>query len=188
MATFRTSRPGSAVDPSRPHVVLVGLPGAGKSTIGRLAAERMGRAFLDFDDEIERRQGMPIAQIFAERGEPAFRRMERDLTQELLLLGGMIVAPGGGWITEPANVAALQGRARLVWIKVRPEVAIARLKGDARVRPLLMRPDPLGELKKLLEQREALYAQAQHLINTEMVSLDQAVDRVVALATMEEVV
>lgn len=183
MATFRTSQAVSAVDPSLPHVVLVGIPGAGKSTIGRLAAERTGRAFLDFDLEIERRQSMSIAQLFAERGEPAFRRLEHELTQELAELGGMIVAPGGGWIVDPSNVAMLAGRARLVWLKVRPETAVARLKGDATPRPLLMRPDPLGELRKLLAQREALYAQADHLINTEMVSLEQAVDRLAALAS-----
>ena len=186
MATFRTSQPVSALDPSLPHVVLVGLPGAGKSTIGRRAAERARWPFLDFDLEIERRQGVSIAQIFAERGEPAFRRLEHELTEELKELGGMIVAPGGGWIADPANVAALAGRARLVWLKVRPETAIARLKSAPVQRPLLMRPDPLGELKKLLEQREALYAQAEHLINTEMVSLDQAVERLAALATAKE--
>lgn len=183
MATFRTSQPVSAADPSRPHVVLVGLPGAGKSTIGRLASERASRAFLDFDLEIERRESMTIAQIFAERGEPAFRRMERDLTQELVDLGGMIVAPGGGWIADPENVNLLDGRSILVWLKVRPETALARLRGEANVRPLLNRPDPLAELKKLAEQREALYARAEHLINTEMVSLEQAAERVAALAT-----
>ncbi|HYV99138.1 MAG TPA: shikimate kinase [Gemmatimonadaceae bacterium] len=183
MATFRTSQPGFAVDPALPHLVLVGLPGAGKSTIGRLAADRAKRAFLDFDTEIERRQGMPISQIFAERGEPAFRRMEGELTQELLVTGGMIVAPGGGWITDPANVALLGEHARLVWLKVKPEIALARIKKEGRARPLLMRPDPLAEIKKLLEQREALYARAQYLINTEMVSVEKAAERVAELAT-----
>jgi shikimate kinase len=182
MATFRTSQPASAADPSRPHVVLVGLPGSGKSTLGRLAAEKLGRAFLDFDLEIMRREGMSIAQIFAERGEPAFRRMERELTKELPLLGGMFVAPGGGWIVDPENVATLRG-ARFVWLKVRPEVAIARLRNDPVVRPLLTRPDPVEELRRLLEERESLYAQAQYLINTEMVTVEQAVDRLVSLAT-----
>lgn len=183
MATFRTSRPASALDASVPHIVLVGLPGAGKTTIGRLAAERANRTFLDLDTEIERREGMSVAQVFAERGEAAFRRMEHALTGELTELGGMIVSPGGGWIANPQNVALLAGRAELVWLKVRPDVALARLKGDPHVRPLLVRPDPLRELQRLLEQREALYAQAQHLINTELVTLEQAVARVVALAT-----
>ncbi len=154
--------------------------------MGQLAAKRLGRQFLDFDVEIERREGMSVAQIFAERGEPAFRRMEHGLTQELALLGGIIVAPGGGWITNPDNVALLEGRSRMVWLKVRPETAIARLQTDPRSRPLLVRPDPLGELRKLLAQREALYAQAPSLINTEMVTLEQGVERLVALATAAE--
>ena len=182
---FRTSRPVYAADPSRPHIVLVGIPGAGKSTIGRRAAQRVDRAFLDFDREIERRESQTVAGIFAQLGEPAFRKMERDLTLELVEVGGMIVAPGGGWILDPENVAALRGRAVLVWLKVRPETALARLKSEVGARPLLMRPDPLAELTKLLQQREALYAQAQHLINTEMVTIDQAVDRVAALATAD---
>jgi shikimate kinase len=166
--------------------VLVGLPGAGKSVVGERAAELTGRPFLDFDREIERREAQTVAEIFAMRGEPAFRALEHQLTQELAELGGMIVAPGGGWIQDPANVALLKGRARLVWLKVKPEVAIKRLAGDPHVRPLLRHPDPLGELRKLLAQREALYAQADYLINTEMVSLDQVVDRVAALATAKE--
>lgn len=186
-AMFRTSRPVSAADPSLPHVVLVGIPGSGKSTIGKLAAERLGRAFLDFDREIERRESQSVAEIFAQRGEPEFRRLERELTKELTEFGGMIVAPGGGWIVDPANLMALEGHALVVWLKVRPETALARLRDQVSARPLLMRPDPLGELKKLLEQREALYARAQHLINTEMVTLEQAVDRVAALATATDV-
>jgi shikimate kinase len=183
MATFRTSQPVSAADPSRPHVVLVGIPGAGKSTIGRLAADRTGRAFLDFDLEIERRESCTVAEIFAERGEPAFRALERQLTVEVAEMGGMILAPGGGWIIDQDGVALLKGRAMFVWLKVRPEIAIARLRSDVAARPLLNRPDPVGQLRLLLQQREALYAQAQHLINTEIVTLEQAVDRVVALAT-----
>jgi shikimate kinase len=185
MATFRTSRPGSVADPSLPIVVLVGLPGAGKSTIGRRTAEKINRGFLDLDEEIVRREGMSIAQIFAERGEPAFRRMERELTRELPHLGGMIVAPGGGWILDPANVETLKN-ARFVWLKVKPEVALTRLKGQPTSRPLLVRPDPLAELKKLLEEREPLYARAQHVINTEMVTLDQAVETLAALATAKD--
>jgi shikimate kinase len=164
-------------------VVLVGIPGAGKSTVGRLAADRLGRPFLDFDLEIERRESQTIAEIFAERGEPAFRRLERELTAEVAEMGGMILAPGGGWILDEEGVAMLRARSMMVWLKVRPEMAIKRLRGDVTARPLLNRPDPPGELQKLLAQREALYARADHLINTEIVTLDQAVDRLVALAT-----
>jgi shikimate kinase len=72
--TFRTSQPGSVADPSKPHLILVGLPGSGKTTVGQAVAERTGRTFLDFDLEIERREMLSIGQIFAERGEPYFRK------------------------------------------------------------------------------------------------------------------
>ena len=71
MVTFRTSQPGSAADPSRPHLILVGLPGCGKSTVAAMLAHRLGRTFLDFDAEISRREGLTVAEIFAKHGEPA---------------------------------------------------------------------------------------------------------------------
>ena len=79
--TSRTSPNGSASEPSSPHLILVGLPGSGKSTVGRRVARRLGRPFLDFDSEIERREGRSIAQIFAEAGEPGFRELELALTR-----------------------------------------------------------------------------------------------------------
>ena len=105
MATFRTSQPGSAADPAVPHLILVGLPGAGKSTVGSVLARELGRSFLDFDAEIARREGMSIAEIFATKGEPTFRQLEHGLTEELKDLGGMVLAPGGGWVARPDTVA-----------------------------------------------------------------------------------
>jgi shikimate kinase len=180
MPTFRTSRPVSA-DVGTPHVVLVGLPGAGKSTIGRAVAEATGRAFLDFDAEIERREGRSVAELFAERGEPAFRAKERALTEELATVGGMILSPGGGWVADPANIALLRPPAVLVWLKVKPETALTRMGPDHGARPLLRRPDPLGELRRLLAAREAQYASADHVVNTELVTRQQAIDRVIQI-------
>ena len=107
-ATFRTSQIVSALDPSKPHIILVGLPGAGKSTVGTILAQKLGRTYLDFDIEIERREGMPIAQIFGELGEGGFRELELKLTEELKDLGNMVLAPGGGWITQPQVVALIR--------------------------------------------------------------------------------
>src|SRR5262245_7005502 len=101
MATFRTSKPAPVADPKVPHVILVGLPGSGKSTVGAAVADKLSRGFLDIDVEIERREGRSVSQIFAERGEPYFRQMELAITEELAMMGNMIVAPGGGWVTSP---------------------------------------------------------------------------------------
>jgi shikimate kinase len=183
-ATFRTSQPASVADPRRPHIILVGLPGAGKSTVGTGLAESLKRTFLDFDREIERREGRSITEMFAEKGEHYFRGLEKALTEELALLGNMVLAPGGGWITIPEVVALVRPPARLIYLKVRPETAIKRLGPERATRPLLSRPDPLGELRRLLEQRKPLYEQADATIDTELLKPQQVIQKVAELASM----
>jgi shikimate kinase len=178
--TFRTSKSIGAVDPGKPHHILVGLPGAGKSTVGAIVAEKLGRTFLDFDVEIERREGMPLPQIFGERGEAGFRQLERKITEELKDFGNMILAPGGGWITDQEGVALLRPPGKLIYLRVKPETALKRLAGAVGGRPLLNRPDPLGELTKLFEARRMAYQAADIEIGTEMVTPQQVADQVVA--------
>jgi shikimate kinase len=158
----------------------VGLPGSGKSTVGALLAEKLGRTFLDFDVEIERREGMPIAQIFGERGEAAFRQLERKLTEELKDFGNMIVAPGGGWISDTDVVALIRPPAKLIYLRVRPETALKRLGGAVGGRPLLSRPDPLAELNKLFEVRRAAYQAADIEVGAELLTPEQVTEQIVA--------
>jgi shikimate kinase len=179
-ATFRTSQTIGSLDPAKPHLVLVGLPGAGKSTVGSMVASRLGKTFLDFDLEIERRQGMPISQIFGELGEGGFRELERKLTEELQPLGNMVLAPGGGWITDPAVVALIRPPAKLVYLRVRPEAALKRLASEAGARPLLNRPDPMAELTKLFEDRKLAYQSADLEIGTEQLTPEQVTDQIIA--------
>lgn len=181
-ATFRTSNPVSAADPTRPHLILVGLPGCGKSTVGKAVAERLGRSFLDFDVEIERRQGKTVAEIFGEKGEGHFRELERALTEELQLMGNMILAPGGGWVTNPDVVRLLRPPSRLVYLRVRPETALKRLGAERTTRPLLMRPDPLGEIRRLLQARQKAYEAADHVIEAELLGVEDVIKRVSSLA------
>jgi len=182
MPTFRTSRPGSAADPSKPHIILIGLPGSGKSTVGAAVASRLGRTFLDLDTEIERREGRSISTIFGEKGEPYFRRLERELTEELALTGNMIVASGGGWAADSAVVALVSPPSTLIYLKVRPSSAIARIGDQVATRPLLSRPDPVGEVARLLEARKAAYMGAHHVIDTDLIALQQVIHQVVELA------
>jgi shikimate kinase len=182
LATFLTLPPDSVTDPTSPHIVLIGLPGAGKTTVAQGLAAKLRRAFLDFDKEIERREGSDISTIFAEKGEPYFREKERALTHELADLGGMILSPGGGWIENADSVALLRFRARLVYLKVRPETALKRLGPERSTRPLLMRPDPLGELRSLLATREAQYERAHVIIDTDLMEPQQVIDKVAELA------
>ena len=182
-ATFRTSNPVSAADPHHPHLVLIGLPGCGKSTVGRAVAERLGRSFLDFDLEIERREGKTIVEIFGEKGEGHFRELERLLTEELRLMGNMVLAPGGGWVTNADVVRLLRPPSRLIYLRVRPETALKRLGADRSSRPLLMRPDPLGEITRLLAVRKAAYESADHVIEAELLGIEEVIKRVSALAS-----
>src|SRR5215475_9156517 len=177
--TFRTLQPGSAADPSKPHLILVGLPGCGKTTVGQGVAEKTGRAFLDIDLEIEQREGRSISQIFAECGELYFRKKEREVTEELRLVGDMIVAPGGGWVADPEVVALVRPPSRLVYLKVNPETALERLGPMRAMRPLLVRPDPLGELNRLLAARKRAYESADEVIDTELYNLQRVIEKVI---------
>ncbi len=179
--TFHTSRPGLEADPRIPHVILVGLPGSGKTTVGRAVAERLHRPFIDLDEEIERREGESIGQIFGERGEPYFRQLERKLTEELRGCGGMIVSPGGGWVANPGLVSLLRPPGRLVYLKVRPETALKRLGTNRSLRPLLSRPDPLAELKRLDVARRAGYESADWVVDTELYGLQRVIEEISGL-------
>ncbi|HEY2026075.1 MAG TPA: shikimate kinase [Gemmatimonadaceae bacterium] len=181
MATFHTLQPGSAADSSLPHLVLVGLPGSGKSTVGAALAERLGRGFLDFDVEITRREGMTVPEIFAQRGEAHFRSLERALTEECGMLGSLVLAPGGGWVTQPENLSLLRPPARLIYLKATPETAAVRLGGAAAGRPLLNRPDPRGELARLLAARASLYESADVVVNVDHLDVQRVVDKVARL-------
>jgi shikimate kinase len=163
-------------------MILVGLPGSGKTTIGQAVAERLGRTFLDLDQEIERREGQSISQIFGEKGEPYFRDKEHELTAELKLVGNMVIAPGGGWVGNPANIALVRPPSQLIYLRVRPETALKRLGPLRAMRPLLTRPDPWGELNRLLTARKAAYESADHVIDTELLGLQRVIENIAELA------
>jgi shikimate kinase len=181
--TFRTSLPGSAADPSKPHLILVGLPGSGKTTVGQAVAQATGRTFLDIDLEIERREMKSVGQIFGEQGEAYFRKREREITEELTLVGNMIVSPGGGWMTDPEVVSLVHPPSKLVYLRVEPETALKRLGPLRMMRPLLSRPNPLSELKRLLELRQAAYESADHVVSTELFDLQRVIKKVAELAS-----
>src|SRR5439155_9445925 len=114
-------RGGQGVRTMKRHVVLIGLPGCGKTTVGRLAAETLHAAFVDIDAILARREGRPIALIFAERGQPAFREMERKEMEVALGDQAAIVAPGGGWAAQPGAIEGAKARALVVYLRTRPE-------------------------------------------------------------------
>jgi shikimate kinase len=149
------------------RVVLVGFMAAGKTTVGRLLADRLGWRFVDFDEEIEGSAGRSIGRIFAEDGEAGFRAMEADLTERLAGQHGVVLAPGGGWITQRPLVERLRPGSCLIWLKVSAEEAVRRAEADPVVRPLLSTEDPLASARRLLAMREPDYAQADWVVDVE---------------------
>ena len=169
--------------PSPPSLVLVGLPGVGKTTVGTAVAARLGWPFLDFDAEIERREGRSVARLFAECGEPYFRARERALTEEVAGRAGMVLAPGGGWVAQPGLMALLRPPARIIYLAATP-AAVARRLGPGRVaRPLLRDGDVVATLARLLAEREPHYRAADLVVDTEIIDEQGVIDAVWTLAT-----
>ena len=139
------------------RVVLLGYMTSGKSTVGRALARRLEWDFVDFDVEIERREGRAVREIIASGGEDSFREMEAALTEELAERRGVVLAPGGGWILNPEQLDRL-GRATLsVWLRVSADETVRRLRDDSIDRPFRDHPDPRAKVAKMLAEREPLY-------------------------------
>lgn len=183
-AMFRTSRGGSQAESSRQHLVLVGLPGAGKTVVGDAVARRLDVPFLDFDREIEIREGRSVSAIFAERGEDVFRALERALTAELAKMGGMVLAPGGGWISDREGVELLRPHSTIIYLRARPETVLRRMGAASSRRPLLAGPEPLASLQALLDLRRRAYESADRVLDTDSLTLQQVIARVTEMAPL----
>lgn len=168
-------------------VALVGLPGGGKSTVGRQLARRLGARFLDADAVLEERIGMPIRSYFEQHGEQPFRDLEEQVIDELTSpgLGPLILATGGGAVLREGNRKRLHERTTVIYLRSTPEELFKRLRHDTQ-RPLLQVADPLAKLRELHAQRHPLYEEVAHyrvdtgrpsvatLVNMILMQLDMA--------------
>lgn len=161
------------------NIVLTGFMGTGKSTVGRLVAERLGRRFVDTDALIESRHG-PIPRLFAEHGEDHFRRLEREVAAELAATSGLVVATGGRTMLDPANQASLGASGTVVCLAASVEQLVLRLQDEAEDRPLLQGDDPAGRITGLLAEREAGYARFPQVV-TDGRTPDEVARAVIAL-------
>lgn len=148
------------------RVVLVGFMAAGKSTVGRKLARRLGWPFCDSDSECERRAGTTVAEIFRTDGEAHFRELEQRVMGDLLQGGPRVIATGGGWAGRPGWTDGVPPGTFTVWLDVGVEQVLARTRTTRRKRPLLSGADPEGTVRRLLEERRPHYARADACYDT----------------------
>jgi shikimate kinase len=165
--------------------VLIGFMGAGKSSVGKRLANRLGAGFVDLDERIEGAAGMAVGEIFASRGEAAFREMERRAVREAVSVPGRVVSAGGGAFVDTENRRLLKGYAPVFLLEVSPETVLARLSGDA-ARPLLAGPDREHRIRELLRERAPSYAEADHAVRTDGRTVEQVADEIMALLERRE--
>lgn len=151
----------------RGNLFLVGLPGAGKSTLGRQLARRLRKPFVDADNELEKRLGVSIPTIFEIEGEAGFRDREEGVLADLTVLSNIVLSTGGGAVLRPGNRQRLRDNGTVIYLHAEPVTLWARIR-HSRNRPLLQTSDPLARLADLYRQRDALYREtAAYVVESE---------------------
>jgi shikimate kinase len=167
----------------RRSIVLVGMMGVGKSSIGRRLGARLGVPFVDADAEIETAAGTTIADIFARHGEAAFRSGEARVIARLLESGPQVLATGGGAVMNADTRAAIKAKGISIWLNADVDVLMRRISKRKNDRPMLQTADPVATLRQLLAEREPLYAQADLIVQSREAPHDAIVTEIVAALT-----
>jgi len=165
----------------KPSLSLTGFMFSGKSSVGRSLARKLGLEFVDLDNRIITHAGKKIERIFREDGETAFRAIERQVVCEVLPVPGQIVAAGGGAVIDPENRDFIRRHSCVVWLKIKPETVLARLRASrGRVRPLLKVEDPEAEIRRLLDARSQYYEQCDLAVETDGLGVRAVARRIIA--------
>ncbi len=164
----------------KPNLILVGFMGTGKTSVGRMLAEKLCMTFVDMDDIIVERAGKPISRIFAEDGETHFRKIERDLARELSGRNNMVIATGGGIVLNGDNIRDFGRTGLVICLCAKPETILERVEGDTS-RPLLSGDDKMGRIMKILESRRHLYEAIPNRVDTTALSIGEVVESALKL-------
>jgi XRE family transcriptional regulator, aerobic/anaerobic benzoate catabolism transcriptional regulator len=161
-------------------IALIGLRGAGKSTLGKLLAKTIGWTFVELNKEIERQNGLSVAEIIALYGQEGFRRMEQTALGQLLARKEpMVLATGGGIVSEPLTFDLILKSFYTIWLKAEPEEHMARVRKQGDLRPMADDRSAMAELRNILLSREPLYARASAVVDTAGLSVDAAAARLI---------
>ncbi|MEZ4666620.1 MAG: shikimate kinase [Anaerolineae bacterium] len=158
------------------NLVITGFMGTGKSTVGRIVAEKLSRPFIDTDEEIVRRLGMSIPELFQRQGEQGFRHVEKRMCRFLAAQGGYVISTGGGMLVDESNRDVMIASGMVICLTASPEAIISRLSTDTIERPLLK-----GDWRGLLEKRRAAYDAIPIQIDTTEKSPEQVAEEIVQL-------
>lgn len=161
------------------NLVLIGMMGSGKTTVGRLLARRLHWSFFDTDSIIEDVSRMTIATIFETLGEDTFRKLEKEVIRHMAEYGHAVIATGGGAPCQEENWKAFEKRSLVVWLKARPESLLERLRRTPPgVRPMLNNDLSLEKISELSSKREPFYRKAQYILETDGLTADRAADKI----------
>jgi XRE family transcriptional regulator, aerobic/anaerobic benzoate catabolism transcriptional regulator len=171
---------GSTHGASFSGIALIGLRGAGKSTLGKVLAKRVGWNFVELNKEIERENGLSVAEIINLYGQEGFRRLEQTAVQQLLARKElMVLATGGGIVSEPLTFDLILSSFYTIWLKAEPEEHMARVRKQGDLRPMADDRSAMAELRNILKSREPLYARAAAVVDTAGLSVDAAAAKLV---------
>ncbi len=160
------------------NIILVGFMGTGKSVVGKKLAARLNRDFLELDDMIELREKRPIKDIFEKKGESCFRLVEKEVVKKAAHRKNIVISAGGGAIVDEENFKNLKNSGTIICLKASPEIILKRTIG-LKTRPLLNVPDPKKKIEELLKKREPYYNKADFGIETDNLSIDEVVLKII---------
>jgi XRE family aerobic/anaerobic benzoate catabolism transcriptional regulator len=168
--------------PTMGRIALIGLRGAGKTTLGRMAARQLGWTFIELNHEIERLAGFSVTEIFKLYGQGGYRRLEQRALQTVAAIPApLLVATGGGLVAEPLTFDLLLHAFDTIWVKARPHEHMSRVREQGDLRPMTDESDAMNELVAILSSREPLYAQARAVLDTSGETLEESADKLARL-------